>query len=269
MDYKIWCRYDKTMIRVTLVTPKPTKIRLIAYDSDQANTQFINSTNIINGQEDLYIRLPLSPNNLIVKIYNEEIGNRPKEQENTFIVKNIRKEDLDVTINKTKMDTPLVNSFVKFCQKFCYNAGWMPPKDYYGNNNQFKIEYMPYIKGQNGNKLYTPARISTQNGRIQVSQEAFVPFTVPMRMAILLHEFSHYYLNSDISDEVEADLNALTIYLGLGFPIKEGYAAFGETFMGAQTELNKKIYENLNNFIRDYIKEHDIKDVYASGYKEK
>jgi hypothetical protein len=108
------------MIRVTIVTPKPTKIRLIAYDSDQANTQFMNSTNIINGQEDLFIRLPLSPNNLIVKIYNEEIGNRPKEQENTFIVKNIRKEDLDVTINKTKMDTPLVNSFVKFCQKFSF-----------------------------------------------------------------------------------------------------------------------------------------------------
>jgi hypothetical protein len=39
--------------------------------------------------------------------------------------------------------------------------------------------------------------------------------------------------------------------------------------MGAQTELNKKRYEILNNFIRDYIQEHNIKDVYANGYKEK
>jgi hypothetical protein len=82
-------------------------------------------------------------------------------------------------------------------------------------------------------------------------------------MAILLHEFSHYYLNTDISDEVEADLNALTIYLGLGYPIKEAYAAFGQTFIGSPTPLNKNRYDIINTFIKDYIEEYNIKDVYA------
>lgn len=86
-----------------------------------------------------------------------------------------------------------------------------------------------------------------------------------MRMAILLHEFSHYYLNSDIADEVEADLNALTIYLGLGYPIKEAYAAFGETFIGAPSQLNKNRYDIINTFIRDYIEEHKLSDVYATS----
>jgi hypothetical protein len=34
-------------------------------------------------------------------------------------------------------------------------------------------------------------------------------------MAILLHEYSHFYVNQDINNESEADLNGLLIYLGL------------------------------------------------------
>lgn len=264
MKYKIWCRYEPCMVRVKVATMKPTKIRLIASDKDQANTKFIDASKIVNGTEDLVVRMPIAPNNLLLTIYNEAIGERPIEEENTFKVLNIKKEDLQVTLGRTKMDTGVVRSFVNFAQKFSYNAGWLPPKDYYSNTRQFKIEYLPVIKSMSGKVLGTPARISTQNGRIQVSQEAFVPFTIPMRMAILLHEFSHYYLNSDISDEVEADLNALTIYLGLGYPVKEAYAAFGETFIGAPTQLNKNRYDIINSFIKDYIEEYDLKDVYAN-----
>lgn len=265
MNYKMWCRYEPCMVRVRLRTTQPSKIRLIASDKDQANTKFIDAVKIINGEEDLLIRMPISPNNLAVQIYNEANGNKGKGEDNTFEVVGIKKEDLDITLSRTNMDTTLVRSFVNFAQKFSYNAGWLPPKEYYSNTRQFKIEYMPVIKSMQGKVLATPARISTQNGRIQISQESFIPFTIPMRMAILLHEFSHYYINTDIADEVEADLNALTIYLGLGYPIKEAYAAFGETFVGAPSQLNKDRYKIINTFIRDYIEEHKIKDVYAKG----
>jgi len=264
MKFKLWCRYEPEMVRIKVQTPKPTKLRLIASDKDQANTKFIDASKVVNGNQDLVIRMPLAPNYLIIQIYNDAIGERPQEEEDTFKVLDIKKEDLQLTLAKTNMDTTIVRSFVNFSQKFSYNAGWLPPKDYYSNTRQFKIEYMPVIKSMGGKVLATPARISTQNGRIQVSQQAFVPFTIPMRMAILLHEFSHYYLNSDISDEVEADLNALTIYLGLGYPIKEAYAAFGETFEGAPSQMNANRYEIMNNFIRDYIEEHKLTDVYAT-----
>ena len=160
-----------------------------------------------------------------------------------------------------------VRSFVAFAQKFCYNAGWIAAnRDYTSGVGGYKIEYLPYITKQGTNqRLATPARISTKNGRIQVSQEAFKKMTIPMRMAILLHEFSHYYLNADISNETEADLNGLTIYLGLGYPIREAYAAFGETFIGYPSEQNKQRYEIINKFIRDYVDEYKIKDVYAVG----
>jgi hypothetical protein len=253
------------MVRVRVRTNKPSKIRLIGSDKNQANTKFIDSVKIVSGEEDLFIRMPMSPNVLLIDIYNQDNGNKPKGEDSSFEVVGIRNETLDVTLSHTQMDTPIVKSFVSFAQRFSYNAGWLPPKDYFSSSRQFKIEYMPVITSMKGEKLTTPARISTQNGRIQLSQEAFVPFTIPMRMAILLHEFSHYYVNSDIADEVEADLNALTIYLGLGYPIKEGYAAFGETFMDAPTQLNKNRYEIINRFIKDYIEEHKIQDVYAKG----
>jgi hypothetical protein len=265
MNYKMWCRYEPCKVRVRVRTQKPVKIRLIASDKDQANTKFMDAVKVVNGEEDLFVRMPIAPNNLAIQIYNEAVGNRTKEEEDTFEVVGIKKEDLETTLSRTKMDTSIVRSFVSFAQKFSYNAGWLPPKDYYSTTRQFKIEYLPVIKSMQGKVLATPARISTQNGRIQISQEAFVPFTIPMRMAILLHEFSHYYVNSDIADEVEADLNALTIYLGLGYPIKEAYAAFGETFIGAPSELNKQRYTIINTFIRDYIEEHKLTDVYAKG----
>lgn len=259
----MWTRYAPCMVRVKVRTPKPTKIKLVARDKNQANTEFTNTVKTVNGDQDMFIRMPMSPNTLVISITNVAVGERPRSEETTFEVLDVKNEELDVTIGKTNMDTPLVRSFVNFCQKFCYNAGWIPPKDYYSKNNQFKIEYLPQIVGNNGSVLKTPARISTTNGRIQISQEAYIPFTVPMRMAILLHEFSHYYLNSDISDEVEADLNALTIYLGLGYPIKEAYAAFGQTFVGSPTPLNKSRYDIIDTFIKDYIREYNIKDVYA------
>ena len=69
-----------------------------------------------------------------------------------------------------------------------------------------------------------------------------------MRMAILLHEFAHFYLNEDIQDEIEADLNGLLIYLGLGYPRVDGY----EAFEGTPTEKNKVRFDVINKFIHDF-----------------
>ena len=73
-------------------------------------------------------------------------------------------------------------------------------------------------------------------------------------MAILLHEFSHFYLNEKIDDEMEADLNGLLIYLGLGYPRIEAYQAFLETFKEKPTQLNKARYDLINKFINDFEK---------------
>ena len=267
MNYTLWTRHEPCMVKVVIKTNSPQVIRLKVFDDSHPDTYFTDRTKTINGKEDLFVRMPLAPWNCKLSIYNEKNGNLGKGEDSTFEVVGISKEELDITLPETRMDTMQVRSFVAFAQKFCYNAGWIAAnRDYTSGVGGYKIEYLPYITKQGTNqRLATPARISTKNGRIQISQEAFKKMTIPMRMAILLHEFSHYYLNSDISNETEADLNGLTIYLGLGYPIREAYAAFGETFIGYPSEQNKQRYEIINKFIRDYVDEYKIKDVYAVG----
>ena len=77
-----------------------------------------------------------------------------------------------------------------------------------------------------------------------------------MRMAILLHEFSHKFKNPkiglQISNEIGADINALYIYLGLGFSKIDAITVFAKVFLKAQTDGNmermKKILDYINRF---------------------
>jgi len=102
--------------------------------------------------------------------------------------------------------------------------------------------------------LTTPARISNQTGRMEISQKAFRDMSIPMRMAILCHEFSHFYLNEVQHDEIEADLNALTIYMGIGYPVIEAHKAFLETFHKSPSDVNKERYVYLKTFIDNFDK---------------
>jgi hypothetical protein len=116
------------------------------------------------------------------------------------------------------------------------------------------IEYLPTIVNKDGRELTTPARISKVTGRIQVSKKQFDDYTVPMRFAILCHEFSHFYVNEDMDNESEADINGLLIYLGLGYPRIEAFQAFLEVFKDSPSQQNKKRYDRINNFIRNFEK---------------
>jgi hypothetical protein len=265
MNFKLWTRYEPCKVKIVVRTTAPQNIVLKVSDPSQANTLFTDRTKIVEGTQDLYVRMPLAPNTALLSIYNAKNGNLPKGSDDSFEVVTIKKEELDVTLPQTKMNTYSVRNFVAFAQKFAYNAGWIQaPKDYLSVVGGYKIEYLPFIINSKGEKMATPARISTKNGRIQVSQEAFTEMTIPMRMAILLHEYSHFYVNSDVANETEADLNGLTIYLGLGYPIREAYEAFAKTFIGYPSQQNKERYDIINKFIRDYVEEYNLKDVYAN-----
>ena len=77
-------------------------------------------------------------------------------------------------------------------------------------------------------------------------------------MAILLLEYSHFYVNKVINDESEADLNGLLIYLGLGYPRFEGHEAFLKTFIDTPSEQNKIRYDKIKAFIDDFEKNNYI-----------
>lgn len=255
MNYRVWTRYEECMLKVKVETSKNVRVRLIVSDYDQKYTEFSNRFMTVNGKQDFIVRMPLSPNTTLVSVYNELIGNKQKGQDDSVKIVEITKHPLEKRMDLIDFENSDISNFVNFAQRFAFNAGVLPCKTYKNGSGKFVIDYLPYMKSKKtGNKLSTPARIGVSTGKMEVSKESFMQMTVPMRMAILLHEFSHYYLNSDIKNETEADLNGLLIYLSLGYPRIEAYEAFLETFIGTPTEQNKKRYDIINNFILNFEK---------------
>ena len=107
---------------------------------------------------------------------------------------------------------------------------------------------------EDGQVVPTPARISQTDGMMEVSKADFLRYTVPMRMAILLHEFAHFYLNEVMEDEVEADHNSLQLYLGMGYPRIDAYNVYLDVFENSPSELNKDRYEALNKLFQSNYK---------------
>jgi len=251
MIYRVPTRYEELTLVIKVVTDSPQSIRIVVEDEEQPNTCFTNRYKIVDGESIFFVRMPVSGSNALVSIYNEDNGNVPSEEDDSFQVKSITKEQLEKKLDVIDFANPLVRSFVNFATRFSYNAGSLNSGNYTSDDQKFMIRYMPIIE-DGGEEQTTPARIDTETGIIEVSKKQFLEFSVPNRMAILLHEFSHVYLNDNVDDEVEADLNGLLIYLGLGYPRIEAFEVFAKTFMNAPTDQNKERFDQIKNFIDNF-----------------
>lgn len=258
MIYRLPTRYEEFTLLIKVRTPKAEKIHLTVSDESQKNTVFTDRWKTVDGDCSFFVRMPVSGKYSLINIYNERVG-RDNTNDNSFEVVEIKKLPLEKRLDVVDFTNSGLRSFLNFCTRFCFNAGHISSGTYKSNDGRFTIEYVPtIISSRSGKELQTPARISKDNGKIQVAQKKFVTDTVPMRMAILLHEYSHFYINKNIDDESEADLNGLLIYLGLGYPRFEGHEAFLKTFINTPTEMNKDRYDKIKAFIEDFEKNNYI-----------
>jgi hypothetical protein len=248
MIYNVPTRFEEMTLLIKVNTNSPETIRIKVVDAHQPNTIFTDRYKTVDGETIFFVRMPVSGNDVLVYIYNEDNGNLMSGQDTTFEVTSITKEQLDKKLDVIDFANPLVKSFVNFATRFCYNAGSISSGTYVSDDKNFVIKYLPTIE-EGGEEQTTPARIDIDNGIIEVSKRQFIDFSVPNRMAILLHEFSHVYLNDNVDDETEADLNGLLIYLGLGYPRIEAFEVFAKTFMNAPSEQNKMRFDKIKSFI--------------------
>jgi len=255
MNFRIQTRYDEMCLCVKIACKQPTVVRIKIYDEAKPKIVFTDRYKTVSTTETFYIRMPITSNTVILSIYDDKKGNTPNEQEQNIEVVSIDKTPLEKRMDMVDIKNRSVAHFVDFAQRFCFNAPYLETeKSYQSDNGEFMIEYLPVIVNKDGRQLTTPARISRVTGRIQVAKKQFDTYTVPMRFAILCHEFSHFYVNENMDDESEADINGLLIYLGLGYPRIEGYQAFLEVFKDAPNENNKKRFDKIDNFIKNFEK---------------
>jgi hypothetical protein len=251
-------------IAITILVASPTKIYIRAYDKDFPKTLYTDRFGQIKNEETFYIRMPISPQNIVVEIsknpYFDSMG------DSGFKVLDAKRIPLKKKLSAFNSASPVIRNYIAFCQEFCQRASYISAKGsiYTSNDGQFQIDYLDDIRDENGMVLNTPARINKSTAVIQVSKNKFDQYTVPMRMAILLHEFSHYYLNGNIADETEADLNALLIYLGLGYPRIDAYNVFTKVFEHSNNDENIKRMKIIDEFIRNFERKY-VDMTYDSG----
>ena len=251
-------RQRSLTLMIEVATPSPQKIQVVVKDINKPNTLYTDRYATVDGMQRFFVRMPISPYEALVSVYNTANGNLKQGADPTFKVVKVDARPLERKMDCVDWSNPKIRDFVGFAQQFSNNAGILSAgkypngSTYISDEGNFRIDYFDDIRSKTGIVIPTPARISQTKGIIQVSKKHYKDFTVPMRMAILLHEFSHFYLNERMEDETEADLNGLLIYLALGYPRIEAYQSFLTTFKDTPTPQNKERYEILHQFITNF-----------------
>ncbi len=252
---------------VGVKTNTPQEIRLQAKDENKPATFYLNRKGIVNGYREFELKFPQVPNDLAINVFNTKNGNYTNNEDKTFAITKYTASPLLVSPFDMTADDA---AFIKFAQHFCDNAsiltasikypdGRVLPSVYRSNNYQFTIDYYDQIVDRNSGKVVnTPARIGHNSGVIEVSKDCFLKYSIPMRMIILLHEYSHKWKNPKngrkINYETGADIAALYMYLSLGYSEMEAHQAFLTVFRGANNEVNRHRYLIIKDFIDKYKK---------------
>lgn len=237
----------------------PIKMIVEAKDDRKPATYYIRRKGDVDGYREFELKFPQSPNTTVVSIYNVKNGNIPEGEDKTFIITKFE-------VRKLKVDPIVLRqkdiNFIKFAKEFSESAsilssGDKKPSVYRSDDGAFYIDYYNVIKDRKtGRVMNTPARVGHNTGIIEVSKNSFYKYTVPMRMIILLHEYSHKHKNTElkrpIGDETAADINALNMYLAMGYPDVEALQAFLYVFKGANNDANHKRYKIILDFVRKY-----------------
>jgi hypothetical protein len=261
MEIDIPSNYNSFQLNIVIQTKDISRIRIVALDPNKPATKYVDRSGKLKGKRTFELKFPVSPKKLKIVIYNVEKGNLPYGEDDTFSISDMKVEALpiyDVWWNKE------TQNFYNFAVEFSQNAsilsaGESKPHIYRSNDGNFTIDYYNNIIDKKTNKLLTtPARIGHNTGIIEVSKNKFMQYTIPMRLVILLHEFSHKYLNpkidKPISYETGADIQGLYVYLGKGWSPYEAHKTFLQVFKNANNELNHKRYKIINDFISKYEK---------------
>lgn len=251
--HKIYETNNKpTCLNFTITCKGSKRFRIWAEELDKKNCKYADREINVDGSRTIYFNLPVTPAKLFIGCKN---------------VSNVNDTDFQVTIFETPCQSYEIfldgeaKEFLDFATKFAQGCGTIEPSPngtyFKPKNSNFCIKYFPVIKDyQSGRLIGTPARIGHNSGIIEVAKVKFDRYTIPMRIVILLHEFSHKFRNPkiglSISNEVGADINALYIYLGTGWSKIDAICVFGKVFLKAQSNENIKRIRKLQDYIERF-----------------
>lgn len=232
--------YKPVVIYLSVRVKKvPFSLTIGVYDHKRANTAFFVRNEDFTEREiaDYTIQLPFTTDEFTFVLFSKD--EKLKIDEYIDITRYEVKDFSVAPPNLSEKEQEIVNSVVKFSMM----AGYLQPNSY-KYAKKYEIRLLPKILTDLGSEHVTPARIHVEEGFIEVSKNKFDKKTVPRRIAILLHEFAHNYINKDQNDEEEADYNAARLYMAMGLPRSEFIYAFSKAFKNYSEADFDKLIQN-------------------------
>lgn len=252
MRYQIDRKFTNQLIRIPIRTWGNARIVCKSYHYKKPNTYYFDISPTINGVDAFEVKIPKMPPSVIIDLYNDANGNM--EKDDSIAVGKIQIKPIKMSFSVEKFMNKNTSKFANFSDDFAENAGVLSAKNsvYLSPDGKFRIDYKDVIRDNDGNELRTPARINSLTKIIEVAKKYYINYTVPGRKAINWHEFSHMYVNKDRTNEMEADKNAIMIYLSSGNPTVEAYNVFLEVFQNSPSNMNRARYDEINKFIKKF-----------------
>jgi len=242
---------NKFQLNITITCSGEKKFRVWAEEFQKPNSKYGDREIVVNGTRTIYFPFPVSPKMLFIGVLN---STNPTDKDFSVELNESPLVDYNIWLDAETRD--FLNLAVPFCQVAGFVGASQSGKLFKSKDDKFKIVYFDAIRDEQGKIMNTPARIGHQSGRIEVAKMKFNAYTIPMRLIILLHEFSHKYKNPkiglEISNEIGADINVLFIYLGLGFSKVDAICVFGNVFLKAQTKGNIERMRKIMDYIQRF-----------------
>lgn len=159
-----------------------------------------------NVKDDLSIKinLPLYPNYLSIVIYTNDTIN---EYDVDYFIYESNDSYENLIINNDLKD------FIKLAYDFCRSFTLLKTDEvYYSDNLKVGIFYI-----EKHHEYNSPMFINCYNRLIYVQKRMIINLTVNEIINMLLHEYSHCFLNKNSNSEIESDYNAINNYIKLNF----------------------------------------------------
>lgn len=253
MKYLIDSSRKPLDIGLTLSSYLPGNVlRTIVYDS-KTNDVLLERTDVLKGTQDVILKLPVTSDKIIVETFSREHGRLPLGKDKTFSTGNLRIMPLkkyNVSLGSGDVE------FLKFAEQFCKELPSLKPdgKLRRSPSGRFKFVLFDKLRSHKGELINSPCMVGKKTGTIEISKDYFMRMSLAQRMAVLCHEYGHFYKNPlsgyDIGNEYGADLNGMTVFIGSGYGLSEYINAFKKVFNGAKTNLNRNRYSVMKGFAK-------------------
>jgi hypothetical protein len=240
MNYFLAANNKPTDIVITFSSKQKCKAQTIIHCLD-TNVIYSMRQDIVANSKSVVLKIPNCPKNLIINI-------------ETDIPDNLRANIASYPIRKYNIQLGAKQKeFISFIEQFCdaFNHSKLKPSDNIikSNSGDFKIVLLPAIRTYEGQIVGTPCQIGSKSGIIEVDANLFGQHTQSGQIALLCHEYAHFYENPRYGlpkkSEEGADQYGLLMYLGAGYAETEYVNAFKRIFKRVDTTQNRQRIEKI------------------------